>query len=120
MPSDKEELGAAMHRIFDALRFMRGPSNEVIFVGQKALDIAWHLARTGGDIDPEKAIIKARAIPNRPGQFAGLIDWVPFDWEDPNPTETESLSVCSPDIDLDTLDDAIPWHTKTHLQGGFT
>ena len=55
MPSSKDELSQAMRRIADALAFMRGPTGEVIYVGQKALHMAWHLARAGVDVHPEKA-----------------------------------------------------------------
>jgi hypothetical protein len=120
MPANKEQLIAAMERIADALQFMRGPNGEVIFIGEKIPAIAWHLARAGADVDPDAAIIKRRAIPNRPGQFAGLCDWVPVDSpEVDNGAELVSAVNCR-DIDLDKLDDALPWHVRTHIQGGFT
>jgi hypothetical protein len=118
LPSSKDELVAAMERIADALQFMRGPTGEVIFLGAKIPDISWHLARAGTDVYEEKAIIKRRAIPNRPGQFAGLIDWVRFDSPDPVDMPELVSAVNCRQLDLDKLVDALPWHVKTHI-GGF-
>lgn len=124
MPTSKDELTAAMHRIADALRFMRGPSapgqpGDLIYVGERIPDIAWHLARAGVDVHPERAVIKARPVPDRPGQFAGMIDWVPVDWEEPEPADTQPVSALAPDIDLTTLEDKLPWHVRTKIQGAF-
>lgn len=114
-------LGAAMHRIADALQCMRGPNGEIIYIGEKVPHIAWHLARAGVDVDPDKAIIKRRAIPPRPGQFAGLVDWVPIDSPDPAPRPGVELISASDgvDIDLDALEDALPWHVRTKIKGAF-
>lgn len=120
MPATKEELIAAMHRIADALQWMRGPTGELIFIGEKIPHIAFHLARAGCDVDDDKAIIKRQPIPNRPGQFAGMCNWVPVDWPDPDPQPGLELVSASADIDLAALDDAIPWHTKTKIKGRFT
>jgi hypothetical protein len=98
---------------------MRGPAGEVIYVGEKLVHIAWHLARAGVDVHPEKAIIKRRAIPNRPNQFAGLCDWVPWDSPDPEPQPGCELVTAVGDIDLDALDDAVQWHTNTKFEGTF-
>lgn len=117
MPSTKEELTAAMERIADALAFMRGPGGEVIFIGEKIPAIAWHLARAGADVDPQRAIIKPRPVPNRPGQFAGLVDWVPVDWPD---VEAEpGVDIVSAQAPMPDLDAALPWHVKTKIEGAF-
>ncbi|MCB1287429.1 MAG: hypothetical protein KDB47_06980 [Mycobacterium sp.] len=117
MPATKQELSAAMRRIYDALAFMRGPDGEVIFVGEKALQIAWHLARAGADIDPGRAVIKRRPIPARPGQLAGMVDWVPADAPDSDlPDDTTAVG---PIPDLDSLYDALPWHVTTKIEGAF-
>lgn len=108
-----------MRRIADALAYMRGPTGEVIFIGEKIPSIAWHLARAGVDVHPEKAIIKRRAIRDRPGQFAGMVDWVPVDSPDP-PDLPEPVSAVGPVPDLQAMDDAIPWHIKTKFEGNFT
>lgn len=119
MPASKEELGAAMHRIYDALRFMRGPRGDVIYVGQQAMDIAFHLARAGCDVDSDRAVIKARAIPPRPGQMPGMVDWVPADWDVPEPAEGETVSALGPTPDPAIFDDLVQWHTKTQMEGNF-
>lgn len=119
MPASKEELIAAMERIADALQFMRGPTGEVIFMGEKIPHIAWHLARAGCDVHSDMAIIKRRAIPNRPGQFAGMCDWVPVDWPDQVGGPELVSAVGCQDIDMSTFDDALPWHIKTHIDGSF-
>ena len=119
--TSKEELGAAMHRIADALQYMRGPLGEVIFMGEKIPHVAWHLARAGVDVHPEKAIIKRQSIPNRPGQLAGMCNWVPIDTPD-SPDRPDSELITAADgvaVDLDKLDDALPWHVKTHIEGSF-
>jgi len=114
----KEELGAAMRRLFDALAFMRGPTGEVIYVGEKAMQIAWHLARAGADVDPDRAIIKARPIPARPGQMPGMVDWVPADWPDPPPRPgAELITAVGPIPDPATFDDLVDWHTRTKIRG---
>lgn len=125
MPASKEELGAAMHRIYDALQFMRAPAApgqpaELIYVGEKAMQIAWHLARAGCDVDPERAVIKRRVVPPRLGQMPGMVDWVPVTWDDPEPTEGEVVSAQGPMPDPSTFDDLVAWHTKTQMEGNFT
>jgi hypothetical protein len=120
MPATKNELISAMHHIADALQWMRGPTGEIIYLGEKIPHIAFHLARAGGLIVPERAIIKRRAIPNRPGQFAGMCDWVPIDTPDrPRQPGVELISAAD-DLNLDALDDAIPWHSTTKIEGNFT
>lgn len=121
MPSEDEvkaRLTAAMQRLADALQWMRGPRGEMIYIGEQIPPIAWHLARAGADVHPGRAIIKRRPIPNRPGQFAGMCDWVPIDWPDADPRCGELVSAVG-DLDLDALDDAVPWHVKTKIEGNF-
>lgn len=115
--SKKDELCAAMRRIVDALAFMRGPTGEVIYVGEKALEMAWHLARAGVDVNPEKAIIKRRPIPPRPGQLAGMVDWVPV--TEPDSDTPDEFSAIGPVPDPDSFYDALPWHVKTNIEGAF-
>jgi hypothetical protein len=120
MTASKEELGAAMRRLFDALSCMRGPTGELIYVGEKALHIAWHLARAGADVNPQAAIIKRRPIPAGPGQIPGMVDWVPVDWPDPDPAEAaELVTAVGPLPDPSTFDDLLAWHTHTRFEGKF-
>lgn len=115
--TQQEELSAAMRRIYDALAFMRGPDGDVIYVGEKALHIAWHLARAGCDVNPANAVIKRRPIPARPGQMAGLIDWVPVSTPD---SDLPDLTSAVGDVpDPAELLDSLPWHVKTKIQGAF-
>jgi hypothetical protein len=113
--TQQEELSAAMRRIFDALAFMRGPDGDVIYVGEKALHMAWHLARAGADVHPEKAVIKRQPVPPVPGGLAGLVEWVPVG----APDVPDTLSAVGEVPDPATLVDALPWHVKTHIEGAF-
>ena len=117
MPASKEELIAAMHRIADALQWMRGPTGEIIYLGEKIPHIAFHLARAGCDVDPDAAIIKRRAIPNRPGQFAGMCDWVSVDTPDRPAQPGVELVSAADAVNLDALDDVVPGHANTKIKG---
>jgi hypothetical protein len=106
-----------MRRLADALAFMRGPDGDVIYLGDKALHIAWHLARAGCDVNPDNAVIKRRPIPARPGQIAGLIDWVPADWPDSDlPDDTSAQGEIPNPTDLHN---SLPWHVRTRIEGSF-
>lgn len=109
-----------MNRLADALQYMRGPTGEVLFVGPKLIQIAWHLARAGADVHPERAVIKARPVPNQPGQMAGMVDWVPVDWPDPEPIPGSELVTAQGEVDLDAMLDAMPWQVRTRIEGSFT
>jgi hypothetical protein len=117
MPASKEELSAAMRRIVDALNCMRGPDGEVIYVGPKALHMAWHLARAGCDVDPDRAIIKARGVRPGIGQLPVMADWVPIDT--PDRDDLPELPTAVGPLDLDVLDDLTAWHTQTQFEGDF-
>lgn len=117
----KAQLIEAMAYLTDCLAFIAGPNGDTIFISDDMrAKIAWHLARAGAGEVKGQGIIKRRAIPDRPGQFAGSIEWVPMDVVDPDPKRTESLSAQGEPIDLDALDDALPWHVKTRIEGNFT
>ena len=120
MPGTKEELSAAMHRLYDALAFMRGPTGEVIYIGEKALHIAFHLARAGCDVNPDQAIIKRRPIPARVGMgLPGMVDWVPVEWPDVELPPEGEVSACGPMPDPSMFDDLLEWHTRTRIEGSF-
>jgi hypothetical protein len=111
--SQKERMSAAMRTYADALEFIPGPTGDLIYLDAKTrLGIAWHLARAVG----EDAVIKRRPIPARPGQMAGMIQWVPIDAPDDLPDETSAFG---PVPDARDLHDALPWHVRTHIQGAF-
>ena len=121
MSVTKEDLVEAMQSITDALAFARGPRGEVLVLGDdKRAILAWHLARAGvPPVDPDRAIIKRRAMPDQPGMIAGVIDWVPVGSTDPDPQRTEQLSARGEPIDSDAMWDALPWHVKTNIKGDF-
>lgn len=120
MPAPKDELVAAMQSIADCLAFMRGPRGEVIFLtDDKRVAIAFHLARAGlPPADPTRAVIKRRVLPDQPGRFAGSVDWIPADAEDPDPQRTAANSAVG-DVDLEAMWDAVPWHVQTKIEGNF-
>lgn len=106
-------------RLMDAMRFARGPRGEVLMIGDDLLmGLAFHLARAGADQFDELAIIKPRAIPDRPGQIAGLVDWVPLDAPD-LPDAPPLVSAQGPVPDVEDLDAQIPWHTAVKFEGDF-
>ncbi|BBZ65826.1 hypothetical protein MINS_12550 [Mycolicibacterium insubricum] len=114
------ELIEAAARLTDALAYARGPRGEVLFLtDDQRVAFAFHLARAGADIIPGNAIIKRRAIPDRPGQLTGVIDWVPVDTPD-DPTLPEPISAVGPvptPPELPDLDELVPWHTNTRIEG---
>lgn len=118
MTATQPELSAAMRRLVDALQFMRGPTGEVLYVGDKALHMAWHLARAGADVDPDRAVIKPRTVPAGPGQIAGMVDWVSVETPD---TDTPGTVTAVGEIpDPATLYNSIPWTVRTKFEGAFT
>lgn len=123
-PKAKELIEAAA-RIADALAYARGPRGEVLFMtDDKRVEFAFHLARAGADVDPGRAIIKRRAIPDRPGQLAGVVDWVSVDWED-DPNAPEAVSAVGPvpevpDEALEQLDSRMQWHTQPRIEGDWS
>lgn len=121
MPASKDELTEAMRSLTDALAYVRGPDGSVIVLGDdQRVKIAWHLARAGvPGMDPARAVIKRRVLPDRPGMLAGMVDWIAADAEDPDPGRTQSMSATGPDIDPEAMWDAIPWHVKTNIEGNF-
>ncbi len=107
-----------MRRLVDALQFMRGPTGEVLYVGDKALHIAWHLARAGADVEPDRAVIKPRTMPAGPGQIAGMVDWVSVD--SPDTDIPGAITAVGEIPDPATLYDALPWTVRTKIEGAFS
>jgi len=106
-------MSKAMREYADALDCVRTPSGELFYLDGKArLEIAWHLARALG---PD-AVIKRRPMPARPGQIAGMVDWVPID----APDVPDATSAVGEIPDPQTLVDSLPWHVRTHISGAFT
>lgn len=112
--SKKDELSAAMRRLADSLEFITTATGEVIYLdGKTRLGIAWHQARAGGDVHPEKAIIKRRPVPARPGGVAGAVEWVDVDAPD-IPDETSAVGEIP---DIAAILDSLPWHVRTKIEG---
>jgi hypothetical protein len=112
--TQQERMSAQMRVYFDALDCIRTPTAELLYLdGKTRMSIAWHLARSVG----EDAVIKRRPVPARPGQIAGLIDWVPISTPDSDLPDTTSAVGEIPDPDQ--LVDSLPWHVKTKIQGAF-
>lgn len=116
-------LKNATARIFDALAFARGPRGELLFMPDDLrLGIAFHAARAGMDQFDDLAVIKARALPDRPGQLAGVVDWVPIDSPD-DPAAPERITAVGPlpeTPDLEAMNDRVPWHTDTKIEGDWS
>ena len=112
--SQQERMSHQMRVYFDALDCIRTPTGELLYLdGKTRMSIAWHLARSVGD----DAVIKRRPIPARPGQIAGLVDWVPVDAPDSEIPDTTSAFGEIPNPEH--LVDSLPWHVKTHITGAF-
>lgn len=120
---DAQRLLDAAARLTDALAYARGPRGEVLFLtDDQRVCFAFHLARAGADVHADKAIIKRRAIPDRPGQLTGVIDWVPVDEPD-DPNAPEPITAVGPIPEpptLPDLDELVPWQTPTRIEGDFT
>lgn len=107
-------------RIADALACMRGPFGELMWLADDdRIKFAWHLARAGCDVFPELAIIQRKAIPDRPGQLGGMVDWVTTS-EVVEPEQQPTVSAVGDVPDLDTMLDRIPFHTRTKITGDFS
>ncbi|MGV0663662.1 hypothetical protein BKG71_03455 [Mycobacteroides chelonae] len=121
-PKTQELLDAAA-RITDALAFARGPRGEVLYLtDDQRVCFAFHLARAGADVHPDKAIIKRRAIPDRIGQLPGVIDWVPVGWAD-DPNAPEPISAVGPvpvPPELPDFDAMNAWHTLPRIEGDWS
>jgi hypothetical protein len=107
-------MSKQMRVYFDALDCIRTPTGELLYLdGKTRMSIAWHLARSVG----EDAVIKRRPVPARPGQIAGLVDWVAVDAPD---SEIPDMTSAFGEIpDPADLVDSLPWHVKTKIQGAF-
>lgn len=120
LETHRAQLVEAMGFLTDALAFAVGPTGELIYIpDDMRVQLAWHLARTGAGCVKGQAVVKRQAVPDRPGQMAGSIAWVPVDAEDPDPTRTADLSAQGVPVDARDLDDSLPWHVKTKIEGDF-
>ena len=118
--AQREQLIDSMRYLTDCLAFAVGPTGNLVFIPDDLrVQLAWHLARAGAGRVDGQAVIKRQVLPDQPGQMAGSVAWVSLDTEDPDPVRTADLSAQGDPIDPRALDDALPWHVKTKLEGDF-
>lgn len=99
---DDDSLAATMYRIADALRYPVDNRGRVYDCQFLMPILAFHLARAGAVIDPQRATIKARRLPTAPGMVDGAVEWVPIDAPDRIDDEFAGVTI----DDLDTLSPA--------------
>lgn len=138
-PRPDNPLSNAMYDIADALRYPVDPKGRVYDVSFLAPILAYHLARAGCVIDPDKAVIKPRRLPPAPGIIDGAIEWVGV--HEPDRVDDELAGATIDDIDRlspaaraelirrlggdpatvpqpepDDLDIRSPWHVETSIR----
>ncbi|AAD17588.1 hypothetical protein TM4_20 [Mycobacterium phage TM4] len=130
----------AMHDIADALQYPADNMGRRYDVRYLIPVLAFHLARAGCVIDPERALIKPRRLPPSPGVVEDAIEWV--DVNAPNTIDDELAGATLDDLDrlspaaraelvrrlggdgakvaeaeADTpLDERTPWRVETSIQ----
>ena len=92
-----EGIAATIYDIADALRYPVDTHGRIYDVRFLMPVLAYHLARTGCVIDPERALIKPRKLPPAPGVIEDAIEWVPM--SAPDTVEDELTGVTLDDID---------------------
>ena len=134
-PTD-DSLSAAMYDIADALRYPVDNRGRVYDIRFMLPAIAFHLARAGAVIDPNRAIIKARRLPPTPGVIEDAIEWVPVDAPDSIDDELSGATIADVDrlspaaraelirrlggdgttVTAPTdIDNRAPWHVETSI-----
>lgn len=134
-----DSAASAMYDIADALRYPVDSRGRVYDVTFLAPIIAYHLARAGAVINPERAVIKPRPLRPGPGIADGAIQWVAIDAPDEVADELAGVTVddidtLSPaaraelirrlggdtsaiaDADGDNLDDRTPWRVEPSIR----
>lgn len=137
-----DSMQATMYAIADLLRYPVDSRGRVYDVSFLMPILAFHLARAGCVIDPERALIKARLLPPAPGVIDGAVEWVSVDA--PDGIEDELVGATLDDVDrlspaaraelmrrlggdpatvpgydpddATRLDDRAPWHVETSIQ----
>lgn len=130
-----DTLEAAMYDIADALQYPVDHRGRVYDIRFMLPALAYHLARAGAVIDPNRAIIKPRRLPPTPGVIEDAVEWVGLDA--PPSIDDELAGATIDDIDRlspaaraelirrlggDTttipstdLDQRAPWHVETRI-----
>lgn len=97
-----DSAASAMYDIADALRYPVDSRGRVYDVTFLAPILAYHLARAGAVIDPQRAVIKPRPLRPGPGIADGAIQWVSVDAPDEVADELAGVTV----DDIDSLSPA--------------
>lgn len=135
-PND-DSMSATMYALADALRYPVDNRGRVYDVSFLMPILAFHLARCGAVIDPQRAVIKARRLPPTPGVIDGAIEWVGVN--EPDSVDDELAGVTIDDLDrlsptaraelirrlggdgtaaaedIDDLDARTPWRVETSI-----
>lgn len=131
-------LSDAMYDLADALKYPVDTRGRVYDVSFLLPVLAYHLARAGAYIDPDRAVIKSRRLPPAPGVIDGAVEWVSVNA--PDRVNDELTGATLDDLDSlspaaraelirrlggDTavaeqintnLDERAPWHVETSIQ----
>jgi hypothetical protein len=71
------EITARAEEIADAFRDGVAPNGMILNVPEHMLQLwAVHAALAGVYVDPERAYIVARKLPDQPGRFEGSVEWI--------------------------------------------
>ena len=97
-----DSIQAAMYDIADALRYPVDNRGRIYDVRFLLPIIAFHLARAGAVIDPQRAVIKARRLPPTPGVIEDAVEWVSPDAPDSIDDELAGATIA----DIDRLSSA--------------
>ena len=130
-----DSLEARMHDIAEALTYPVDHRGRVYDVRFMLPALSYHLARAGGRIDPELAVVKKRRLPPAPGVVDDAVEWVPLDAEDSVDDELAEATLDDvarlspaakaelirrlggdPDIVEQDIDTSAGWHVATHIQ----
>lgn len=131
-----DSLEAAMYDIADALQYPVDQRGRVYDVRFMLPTLAYHLARAGFYLDPDRAIIKARRLPPTPGVVEDAVEWVSINAPDSIDDELcgatlDDVAKLSPaaraelirrlggehpeTVNADQLDDRAPWRVETRI-----
>lgn len=129
-----DPLVDAMYDIAECLVYPVDSKGRIYDVRFMLPVLAFHLARAGCVVDPERAVIKKRRRPPSPGVVEDAVDWVPLNA--PDSVEDELADATLADLDrlspaaravlmrrlggqpdyTDTdLDSLTPWHVETSI-----
>ncbi|AJD82243.1 minor tail protein [Mycobacterium phage Keshu] len=136
----ESDLATAMADIAEALQYPVDSKGRVYDVRYMLPVLAFHLARAGCVVDPDRAVIKKRRLPPTPGVVEDAVEWVSPDA--PNSIDDELAGATIEDIprlsaaaraefirrlggdgtrvepepdDVD-LDERLGWHVQTSIQ----